>query len=61
MKPADFYRERLQTREKAAAELGRSAERFGCVRIVLFLAVLACGWFVLQEPSPSAWTLLIPT
>ncbi|HEY8538408.1 MAG TPA: hypothetical protein VIL28_06040 [Steroidobacteraceae bacterium] len=61
MNPADFYRERLQTREKAAAELGRSAERIGWVRIVLFLAVLACGWWVLQEPSPSAWTLLIPT
>jgi hypothetical protein len=58
--PADFYRERLQARERTVAELERTVERLGWVRIVLFLVALACIWWILQSPDAAPAWLLVP-
>ncbi len=60
MSALDLYRERLRACEQRILELGRTAERFGWLRVVLFLAAIAITWWLLNETDASPWWLGIP-
>jgi hypothetical protein len=60
LNPGDLYRERLKAREQRIAELMKSLDRLGSLRVALFVVAMTATWWVLNQTTLSGWWLLIP-